>query len=581
MLKKLTNSDVKVEIKEADFGKNELKEKEIHPDYFLFQSDALKQIRFALDNPKIFPHFVITGSEGIGKRSGILSLLKKEYITKNTYTKYYYFRKNNSIIEDPDYKEGLVALFDPDIETTSIVYDPTPSVMGLMGVPTEKRYQPGNLIKATGGYLVLPMFKLLNEPYLYDVLKSCLVTERLDFANLPEVSFFQSFDRALPQFPLQLRVILIGEDYLYEQLMKKDSDLRETFGIKIELDYEAELSKKNINRFSLLIDNWVMEDYPKPVPSAKKRLLEYALKLNDSQSKFSLRLTEIKKVFEESLALGKAKKEITDAEIEAGIANIDKRNSLHRKKYYEDIQNGSYNIFLTGKRVGRINGLSIIASPQNNYMPDYGQVNTISARAVIGSGNFINIEREVNLSGDIHDKGVFVLQSYIKGFFSHLNSFALDASIMFEQNQYIVDGDSASAGELLAILSALSDIEISSTVAVSGSVTQYGEILPVGAINQKIEAWFDICQIMGSARETYSVYIPVANSKDLILSEEIRESMKKDKFRILTFSHIIDLIPELMKLQIGKIEKDGKYTQNSLMRAIEDRVDRKKEIDKD
>ncbi|MCC6275635.1 MAG: AAA family ATPase [Leptospiraceae bacterium] len=453
--------------------------------------------------------------------------------------------------------------------------------MGLMGVPTEKRYQPGNLIKATGGFLILPLFKLINEPYLYEVLKSCLVTERLDFLNLPETEFFQSFDRALPQFPLQLRVILIGEDYLYEQLIKKDSDLSETFGMKIELEYEAELNKKNMNRLSLLVDSWTMEEYPKPVASAKRKLLEYALKLNDSQSKFSLRLTEIKKVFEESLALGKVKKEITDAEIEAGILNIDKRNSFHKRKYYEDLQNGSYNISLTGKRIGRINGLSIIASPQNNYLPDYGQVNTISARAVIGSGNFINIEREVNLSGDIHDKGVFVLQSYIKGFFSHLNSFALDASIMFEQNHYIVDGDSASAGELLAILSALSDIEISSTVAVSGSVTQYGEILPVGAINQKIEAWYDICQIMGSTRESYSVYIPATNSKDLVLTDEIREAMKKDKFRIITYSHIIDLVPELMKVNIGKIEKDGKYTQNSLMRAIEDRVDRKKEIDKE
>ncbi|MCE9501867.1 MAG: AAA family ATPase [Leptospira sp.] len=580
MLKKLSYSDITIDLKDSDFGKNDLKEKEIHPDYFLFQGEALKQIRFALDNPVFFEHFIITGSEGIGKRSGIIELIKKEYTAKNHFTKYYYFRKNNSVIEDPDYKEGLVALFDPDIETTPVVYDPSPNTMGLVGIPTEKKYHPGNLIKATGGYLILPLFKLVSEPNVYEVLKSCLSTGKIDFINLPELNFFQALDRTLPQFPIHVRVILIGEDYLYEQLLKKDSDLRETFKMKIDLETDAEINKKNLNRFSLLIDSWGVEDYPKATLSAKKKLLEHASKINDSKTKFSLRLTEIKAIYEESMALSKAKKEVTKLEIEAGIANIEKRNSLLKRSYYEDLKNGVYNLALTGKRVGRINGLSIMMT-SNNPHHEYGQVNIISARAVIGTGNFINIEREVNLSGDIHDKGVFVLQSYIKGFFSHLNSFGLDASIMFEQNQTLVDGDSASAGELLAILSALSDFPISAAVAVTGSVTQYGDIIPVGMINQKIETWYTVSQILGSPKEVYSVYIPAGNSRDLILSDDVREAVKKNQFKIFTFSHINELVPELIHVPIGKIEKDGKYTKESLLRAIEDRVDRKKEIDKE
>lgn len=140
-------------------------------------------------------------------------------------------------------------------------------------------------------------------------------------------------------------------------------------------------------------------------------------------------------------------------------------------------------IQLKGKKTGRINGLSVILL--HSSLADFGQVNQVSARVALGSGNFINIEREVNLSGDLHDKGVFILQSYIKGMFSHIQSFGLDASILFEQNYSPIDGDSASCAELLAILSALAGLEIPCNIAVTGALSQYGEILPVGSVNTK------------------------------------------------------------------------------------------------
>jgi hypothetical protein len=249
MLKKLTKPDVSVDLKDSDFAKLDLKDKEFHPDYFIFQVDALKQIRQALDNPQFYQHFIIAGDEGAGKRSSTTSLLKKEYSTKNKFPKFYYFRKSNSIVEDPEYKEGLTPLFDPDAETTPIIYDPTPNTMSLVGIPTEKKYHPGNLIKATGGFLILPIARLVQEPVVYDLLKSCLLTEKIDFINLPELNFFQSLDRTLPQFPINVRVILIGEDHMYEQLLKRDSNLHEVFKMKIDLEYEAELNKKKYFSF--------------------------------------------------------------------------------------------------------------------------------------------------------------------------------------------------------------------------------------------------------------------------------------------------------------------------------------------
>ena len=215
MLKKLNPKDVSVEFKDKDFlikgGKR------FSTEYFIFQEESLKVIRQALDNPDFYPHFIITGQEGSGKRSGILSLLKKEYSKKNTDLKYFYSRQSNSILQNPSNSEGFTPLFDIERSTTPIIYDPTPSTMSLVGIPAERKYHPGNLVKAYGGYLILPLFKLVNEPNVFDVLKSCLLNGAIDFINLPEVNFFQYMDRTLPQFPINVRVILIGEEYLVEQ----------------------------------------------------------------------------------------------------------------------------------------------------------------------------------------------------------------------------------------------------------------------------------------------------------------------------------------------------------------------------
>jgi predicted ATP-dependent protease len=579
MLKKLTKTDVVLDLKDTDF-KLEPKEKDFHADYFVFQIEPLKQIRLALDNAQFFKHFIITGEEGSGKRTSIINLIKKEYSEKIKTPKKFFFRKSNTIVTDPEIKEGLTPLFDPDAETTPVLYDATPNTMSLVGIPTEKRYHPGNLVKSSNGFLILPIARLLNDPVVYDLLKSCLLNEFIDFINLPELEFFQTLDRTLPQFPVDARVILIGEEHSYEQLLKKDPNLHEIFKMKIDLETEAELSKKNIARFSNLVDIMSKPEFPPPNFSAKRRLLEESLKMNDSKTKFSLNITAIKSVYEEAMVFSKSKKDqkgamITEADIELAIQNIEKRDSLPKRKYYEDLKNGMYNMSLTGKRLGRINGLSIL-TPFSSHL-EYGQVNVISSRAIMGTGNFVNIEREVNLSGDLHDKGVFILQSYLKGLFANFASLGVDVSILFEQSHFVVDGDSATVAELIATLSALSGVEIPCNVAVTGSMSQYGEIMPVGAINQKIEAWFAISKLLGSPREVYTVYIPSANSKDLILNPEIRKSMSENKFQVFSYAHITEVVPEILKVNMGKIEKDGRYSAESILRKIEDRLEKKKE----
>lgn len=573
-MKKLTYKNVGIDLNEANF-KYSPNDKNLNTEFFLFQEEPLNQIKYAIENPAFFQHFVICGPEGSGKRTGIINLLSNKYSTKINVPKLYYIKSNHSIVENTtgEYIEGATPLFDPNCKTTPIVYEPSPTIMGLLGIPEHGHYYPGSLVKANGGYLILPISKLVNDFSIYETLGSCLENNYIDFKKLPEMNFYQKYDRTLPHIPVSVRVILIGEDYQYEQLVKKDNEIDQLFTMKIELDFEAELNKTNIQRFSALIDSLHQKGYPIANTKAKKRLLEEALRLNESKTHFSMAMSSIKSLLYESMTIAKQKKEMNDLDIEMGHNNIESRNSLTKSKYYNDLKNGVYALELSGKRIGRINALSIYSNSSDSRQ-EYGQVNLISARVFIGSGNFLNIQREINLSGDIHDKGVFILQSYLKGLF--FNSFGLDASLVFEQNHSIVDGDSASIAELVTILSALSEIEIPTNVAVTGSLAQYGEVLPVGAINLKIETWYKVTQMIGSKNTIYKVFIPAANEKDILLNSETKNAIKSGKFEVHSVSHVNEVISAILDVPLGQIEKNGTYTKGTLLHKIESRFDNKK-----
>lgn len=579
MLKFLQAKDISIDIKDSEIGKFEVKDKDYHPDYFIFQEEALKHLRQALRHPEFYKHIIITGPEGVGKRVGIQALLNREFSKKNQCPKYYYLRTNNTIILNPDYTDGMIPLFDSDANTTPIIYDPSPSTVDLVGIPYEKKYHPGTLVKACGGYLILPMFELIEDKHLYEILRSTLISGKINFMNLPEMNFYQKMDRTLPCLPIDVRVILIGSEDSYEALYRRDNDLHEVFSFRVDMADEADLTKKNNAKFFTLIDTFWKKDYPKANNLAKKKLLIEALRINDSRSRFSLKLAEIKSIYEEAMVLFSDKKEIGDAEIDTAIQNIENRNSIYKRRYYDSLRSGDYKISLTGKKIGRINALTILSNPYHRL--EYGQVNVISARVMVGSGNLLNIDKEVNLSGDIHDKGVLILQSYLKGAFSHLVSFGLDASIVFEQNNSMVDGDSASVAMLIAIISAWSECEIPSTIAVTGALSQYGDALPVGSINLKIESFYQVSKEFGSSKEVYTIYIPDSNLNNVVLSQEIIEAIEKNKFRVVLYSHINELLPDVLQLPLGKIEKDGKYTKNSIFRRIEERLDKKKESEKE
>ncbi|TGK01993.1 ATP-dependent protease [Leptospira langatensis] len=509
------------------------------PDFLVFHKEEVRTFRQALENPKLFRHILITGPE-----------------------------IESNLLRFGQYLEEIV-------KDQPVVAEPNPTLLSLAGFPLKDMYRAGRIAEANGGLLLLPIKPFVEDPDMYYFLKGVLLTGKIDFLSLPEDSD-SAINRFHPSIDSVFRLILVGEEAEVDSISEIDADFYGSFDFKIHMPYEISLDRSSLPIFSGLVKSWEKPGYPPLDQAALDSLLELALRWNDSQNRLSLHLSELRSFVREILALNnKGKRAVGRSEIEAGPSLIQKRTAIHKRKYVENIKEGLISVQLKGKKTGRINGLSVILLQSS--LLDFGQVNQVSARVSLGSGNLINIEREVNLSGNLHDKGVFILQSYIKGMFSHIQSFGLDASILFEQNSSPIDGDSASCAELLALLSALSGLEIPCNIAVTGALSQYGDILPVGSVSTKIQAWYDVTRLAGSAQEKYRIFIPKDNVRDLNLPREIRDLMKKGKFQILSCSHVEDLIPEIFGIQAGKMSKSGKYPSGSLFRIIEERIDKKRD----
>lgn len=567
MIKKLSAADVASALKDSDFQINGNRTQK----YFFLQNEALKQAKVCLDNPKIYANFILTGMSGSGKKNSILKLIRDKFNEPANVIQYYFHSLTNTISTSPESSNQKSFSLFPKPEGLPLIYEANPSISNLAGIPGEENYIPGALISSTGGFLVMPILPFINDVNLFNFFINCLEKKRIDFSSLPELSFYNTFNRNFPNIPLQTRVILLGEEEHYDQLLKRNVNLQNIFKIRIELAYDAYISSQTLAEFSELIDTWQINNYPPASPSAKRKLMEYCLSGYDSKRRFPLNLSEIKAVSEEAQVIFKDKKILTDIEIDFAVESLVARNSSGKIRYYDEIKDGFIKLQLSGDRVGRINALSIITF--FNPLIDFGQLSVVSARVSIGNGNFINIEREVNLSGDIYDRAIFTLSSYIKGLFQ---TFDVDVAIMFEQNNTLIDGDSASAAELMAVLSALARQPIKANIAITGSVSQYGDILPVGAINKKIETWHEIISNFGDEKEIYEMFIPSANASDIILPTKMIESISTGRFILKSYSNINDIIPEIFGISPGVIGEDNRYSVNTLLGKIEQSLEQKK-----
>ena len=418
--------------------------------------------------------------------------------------------------------------------------------------------KPGLLQQANGGYIVFQAKDLLANPACYENLKKALRVKKVGIENVSEQRSSMVLVSLKPEpIPLDLKVILIGNDSIYQTLLAMDSDFRKLFKIKVEFEETAAISKENVNKLAQIIHGFCEnEELPHLDKDAMARLIEYASKLAGSHNKISTRFNDLIQVVGEAATWAKISrsKTVTAKFIDKALEQRVERVKKYDERYMEMIKENTLLINTSGFEVGQLNGLTVLTIGDYSF----GKPAKITVNTYTGKSGIVNIEREIDISGPSHSKGVYILSGYLGEMFAQDIPLCLTASICFEQLYNGVDGDSASSTELYGLLSSLSGIPINQSIAVTGSVNQKGEIQPIGGVNEKIEGFFQICKMRG-LDGSHGVMIPIQNVDNLQLSDEIIEAVKNKKFHIYSVSTIEEGIEVLTGVPAGKKDKDGHF----------------------
>ena len=423
--------------------------------------------------------------------------------------------------------------------------------------------KPGLLHIANGGYLVFQANDLLTNSLCYDALKKVLRSKTLGIENAADPRSSMVMISLKPEpIPLDLKVILIGDENIYQTLLAMDPDFRKLFKIKVEFADEAPLNRDNMIKLSRFVKGYCdHEELPPLDNKAMAKVIEYASKLADNQEKLATRFTDLSVIVGEAATwakLGKSKI-ITEEYITKALTEKVDRIKKYDDKYMEMIKDDTLLISTSGSNVGQINGLTIM----NVGDYTFGKPVKITANTYTGKNGIINIEREVSLSGSSHSKGILILSGYLGEMFAQDMPLSLTASICFEQLYSGVDGDSASSTELYALLSSLSEIPINQAFAVTGSVNQKGQIQPIGGVNDKIEGFFQVCKMRG-LDGSHSVIIPKQNVRNLNLSTEVVQAVKDGKFHIYAITTIDEGIELLTGVPAGSRDENGNFPAGTI-----------------
>ncbi len=423
--------------------------------------------------------------------------------------------------------------------------------------------KPGLLHLANGGYIIFQAKDLLSNSLCYETLKKALRMKELGIENINEQRASMLMVSLKPEpIPLDLKVILIGNSNIYQTLLAMDSDFRKLFKIKVEFEDDAPITKDNLNKLARIVHGFCEhQDLPELDKSAMARLIEYASKLAGSHSKISTRFDDLVQIVGEAATWAKISKSkiVTEKHISKALEEQINRVKKYDTKYMEMIQDNSLLIDTSGFEVGTLNGLTVMTIGDYSF----GKPTKITVNTYTGKSGIINIEREVEISGPSHSKGVLILTGYLGEMFAQDIPLSLTASICFEQLYNGVDGDSASSTELYGLLSSLSGIPINQAIAVTGSVNQKGQIQPIGGVNEKIEGYFQICKMRGLTGE-HGVMIPVQNIDNLQLSDEIIEAVKNKQFHIYSVSTIEEGIEVLTGVPAGKKDASGHFPAGTI-----------------
>ena len=422
--------------------------------------------------------------------------------------------------------------------------------------------RPGLLHQANGGYIIFQANDLLTNPAVYDNLKKVLRNKELGIDNSIDQKSSMVMVSLKPEpIPLDLKVIIIGNENVYQTLLSVDNDFRKLFKIKVEFEDDAPLNEKNLQDLARFVHGYCEDDeLPHLDKFAVARLAEYSTRLSTNQNRISTRFGELAQVIAEAATwarLDKAKV-VTADYIDKALEERKNRQKKYDEKYTEMIEEGALLIDTEGEKVGQINGLTVMSIGDYSF----GKPVRITVNTYTGKKGIIDIEREVELSGSSHSKGILILNGYLGEKFAKDMPLSLTASICFEQLYNGVDGDSASSTELYALLSNLAGVPINQGIATTGSVNQIGEIQEIGGVNDKIEGYFEICKLKGLTG-SQGVIIPKQNIQNLNLDDEVVNAVKNGKFHIYAVSTIDEGIEILTGVPAGK--KDVPGTVNAMV----------------
>jgi predicted ATP-dependent protease len=469
-----------------------------------------------------------------------------------------------------------------DVPAAPVVYEDDPSFDRLIG-RIEHRAEMGALVtdflmirggslhRANGGFLMLDAQKMLMRPFAYDGLKRALQAGLIRIESPLQAAGVLATATLEPEpVPLDVKLVHVGDRRIYYLLAEADPEFSRLFKIAADFDEHVPRDGAMVSRYARLLGRVAREEKLRPLDrEGVGRALEHAVRRAGDAEKLTTDQEDLADLLREAdyWADEAGRPVIGGAEILRAIESRTRRLDRIRELMQEQITQGTIAIATSGEAVGQINGLSVLQIGGFAF----GRPSRITARIRMGGGQVIDIEREVKLGGPLHSKGVLILQGFLAATFALDAPLSLSASLVFEQSYGGVDGDSASSAELYCLLSAIGEVPIRQALAVTGSVSQKGEVQAIGGVNEKIEGFFDVCEAQGLAGSN-GVLIPATNRRHLMLHERVRRAVAAGRFRIFAVRTIEEGIELLTGLPAGKRGADGTFPEGTVFRKVEDRL---------
>lgn len=483
--------------------------------------------------------------------------------------------------DDFDKKIFLEEQFLPNVlvsnkldDAAPVIYEPNPTYQNLFGkieytnihgsVFTNYRMiQPGAMHRANGGYLLLDVDQLIEQPFVWDTLKLAIKSQRLRM-DLPQQDVGMVNNITLNPQPIDLnvKIVLLGSRDLYYTLQDYDDEFDELFRVLVDFDLEIPVTRQALFDFVGKVRAHLIQLGLKGITAnAMCRLVEYSLRMAEHKEKLSAHFAEVIELVNEAYYFcQKSNADTLELDhLKTALSAKKRRTGRVSQTLLNDIKEGHVLIATEGKAVGKVNGLTVLDIGDTAF----GTPARITSTVFAGASGVVDIEREVELGQPIHSKGVMLLNGYLGNKYAQHFPLTLSANIALEQSYGHIDGDSASLGELVALISALTEIPCLQTLAITGSINQYGEVQAVGGVNEKIEGFFDLCQHRGLTG-TQGVIIPKSNAINLVLDATVIDAVKKGLFHIYTVETVDDALTILMEQEAGKISSKGRYPKNSI-----------------